>query len=413
MPQKLRRRGPRVFHRRRYRPLKIILWVAGAAVLVTGGFFGAKYMIEGLPHREAKVSSVPASSQPADSSVPPVSSEPVTPPAGTVDRLRAVYLPLSRLTDAAGRDALLDQTAAAGFNAVLFDLKGENGDLYYVSATELAVQSKATAADALPMEELAALATRMREKGLLPLPRLYAFKDHKAPYQLHTAKIQLDDNHAWTWLDNSKDKGGKPWLNPYSADAHRYILGLLEELKGVGFTAVMLDGVQFPLQTSSAYFGDGEWKSLSKGDMLKKFVEEATQTMGDGDLLLAAPGLATLGDGTAPYGGNPLTQGAKTVAPILLPSTLGSRIASGEETLNNPADHPYDAVRLALSQVRLRLQLMDEAERPLIVPWLQAEGYSATQVGDQIRAVKESGGEDAPYILYHPDGAYDMTALNG
>lgn len=56
----------------------------------------------------------------------------------------------------------------------------------------------------------------MENKGITPLPRVFAFKDHTAPSTLMEARIGLENQPGWMWLDNSKEAGGRPWLNPYS-----------------------------------------------------------------------------------------------------------------------------------------------------------------------------------------------------
>ena len=46
MPQKIKRRGPSVFHKKKTGPLKVAVWVVLCGILVTVGFFSAKYLTE-------------------------------------------------------------------------------------------------------------------------------------------------------------------------------------------------------------------------------------------------------------------------------------------------------------------------------------------------------------------------------
>ena len=68
-------------------------------------------------------------------------------------------------------------------------------------------------------------------------------------------------------------------------------------------------------------------------------------------------------------------------------------------------------MKLAARQVQLRLELMSEADRPAMMPWLQGDGYSTEQIKRQIAAATEILGNDASYILYKADGSYDFAAL--
>lgn len=412
--RKIRRRS-NVFSRRARRNaiLKRVALAGLLVLLVPAGFFAAKYMMEDAA-RLAGESSAPASS--AASSAPGTSSgessapEPSEPASGDVSggALRGVYLPLSLLSDG----ATLDKVKSAGFNAVVFDLKDAGGALYYASATPMAQQSGAIASDALTVDALKQVREALSERGLQAVPRLYAFKDPLSPFGLSSAKITLQGSPGYTWLDNSKEKGGKPWLNPYSPDAHSYLTGLAGELSGMGFTALMLDGVQFPNQTSRADYGSSELSSLSQSEVLKKFVAEFEDAAGDTcRVIQSVPGLAAVGDGTTPFGGNPVTFGAQTVSPQLFPSALGENLKSGETLLPDPAAQPSEAVRLAAGQIQLRLELIAAADRPSLSPWLQAEEYTAVQVKEQVAALKQALGNDASYILYRADGQYDFSAL--
>lgn len=416
MPKKLHRRSA-VFRKKKVtftRVLIGLLVVVGCAGVLAGGYFTAKYSVEGWPWGDSSPSDVstPPESTASEPSDTPSSSDPssVPPqPEPQTGGLKAFYAPLSLLRDEAALGAQLDAAGAAGLNAVVFDLKDADGNLYYRSATELAAQSKAAAADALTLEQLRSAVDFMREKGFTALPRLYAFRDHVGAGELPTAKITVN---GMSWYDGNPSNGGKRWLNPYAPDAHRYLIDMAAELKNLGVTGLMLDGVQFPEQESQADYGSSSLTSLGRGQVLQKFVTDLSAAFGDGQVILSMPGLAGFGEDTEVFGGNPLTFGETVAAPVLLPSALGNRLSVGENTVTDPAAHPYEAVQLAMSQLSLRVQLMEETARPAIMPWLQAYDYTAQQVRDQIRGVTEVSGDQAAYILYHPQGTYDFSSLS-
>ena len=95
---------------------------------------------------------------------------------------------------------------------------------------------------------------------------------------------------------------------------------------------------------------------------------------------------------------------------MLIPSTLGSRLTAEDETVDSPASHPYDAVRLAAGQILQRIRLMPADEQPALLPWIDGSG-SAADAKEQMRALTELMGSDAAFILYRADGRYDFSAL--
>ena len=175
MPQKIRRRS-HVFHKRNTAPIKIIVTVVAAAGLITAGYFAAKFVMEKGP----AVSSPDSRTSSSQAAVQPPASSTVSQPAGDdkqpdvpTGSLRAFYIPVSLLRDTAALDTQLDAAKAAGFNAVLFDLKDANGVLHYTSSAELAVRVNSAAAGAMTVGELTAAGAHIREKGLTPLSLIH------------------------------------------------------------------------------------------------------------------------------------------------------------------------------------------------------------------------------------------------
>lgn len=230
MKMKISHRGPQVFKKKRRGPWRIIATVVGCVLLVGIGYFSMKYIAE-HPQSSTLEPGETDSTNPStettgadagepDTTSPSTTTTTETPVAAgnasllTGENIRGFYLPAAVLSNTSTLDSLLEEAAEAGFNTAVFDLKDENGVLHYVSATDLAVQAGSAADDALTLEELKTLAQRMESKGITPLPRVFAFKDHTAPSTLMEARIGLENQPGWMWLDNSKEAGGRPCSTP-------------------------------------------------------------------------------------------------------------------------------------------------------------------------------------------------------
>ena len=411
------RRGRHSFSRRRRFPFKVIGMVLLCCVLVVGGAFSAKFLFDRL------ATTPPADSSGTDSDLSgdgsgsdtssPDSSVPEEPDNSvpTLETVRAFYLPTASMTDRAALDQLLDGAKSAGFNGVVFDVKDISGNLYYASQTAGALTAQNAVENAMTTAQLKELFSHLAEKGFLAMPRMYAFQDPAAAREMPQARVLLKGDPGYMWLDNTLAKGGKPWLNPYSPEAHTYLIDLAKEVYSLGAPVLLLDSVQFPNQTAQASYGTTTLSGLSKRDVLQKFVTDLSAAVDGCEVVVCAPGLATFSDSTAAFGGNPLTFGAGTVSPLLMPASLGNKLTVGSETLTSPQNHPYEAVQMAYSQIRTRVQLMDTAAQPALLPFLQAYDYTASQIGAQIQAVTELAGQDAPFVLYNPTGSYDFAAL--
>lgn len=397
MKRKLHRSRRSVFGRRGMHPaLKTLLWIVACVAVVALGYFGAMVLSEGkLPEIEMEVGGDHSADVNKPDHTPTPDKEPtddtqnggatVTPPAdnpvATAEGIRAFYLPHTALL-AEDLETTLSAARNAGFTAVVFDLKDADGTMYYRFNNAQAKKVNNYAPDALSADNLTALFDRMKDNGLQPIPRLYAFCDDPAAKVLTDARIGLESNHSWAWYDGDPNDGGKKWLNPYAPAAQDYISALVGELKTKGAAAVLLDGVQFPSQLSSAYLGE-DAATVEKNAILTAFVGRIRNELGaDCPLLLGCSAKGALGTDTKVYGGNPLTFGADFASPV-----LSSKIQD------------------SIEKMILRTQVL--TEKPTLVPILSVSA-SASDVNSAITACTKGGAKD--FILYSADGAYDFDA---
>ncbi len=409
MGMKLHRGNSRTMFRRRRHPLVTVLgWGLAAVAVVAVGFFGAKHLNERPPLLTEDSSASTHSVTDTTISTDPTDSTPVT-PAPATETVRGFYLPMAALRDSVTLSGKLEQAAAAGFNSVVFDLKDREGALYYRFVSPQAALVNSFTADAFTVEELKSLFTTIRAAGLQPIPRLYAFQDHAGAKALAGARISHSSDSGWVWYDGDPQAEGRAWLNPYADEAHQYILDLARELQQAGAAAIMLDGVQFPAQVFSAGFGSSSNTAMSRHEILTAFVEKMRKQLGNCPLILSSTCEGALGSNTTVYGNNPLTFAPTMAAPAILPGSLPATIRVGETTIQNAPDDLKQTVEALVGQMVLRTRVMAEGKQPALSPWLQAEGYTAEQIRQEIAGCAAGGATS--YILYHPQGSYDFAAL--
>lgn len=386
MNRKLRRSRRSVFRRRTLNPVaKTALTILVCAAVVAAGFFSAKLISERpktVPTTAKSHSGSSADKKPNRTPGKPQNSPAVDPSIDTsvAKGIRAFYLPTSELSvDSLTDTSTFADAKAAGFTAVVFDLKDADGNLHYQFAN---AQAKRVGYDpnALTKDNLTALFSLIREAGLHPIPRLYAFRDDVASKVLTDARITLVGNPSWAWYDGDRNNGGKKWLSPYSATAQHYIQDLAKELQEAGAAAVMLDGVQFPNKLdSNADLGQKPTTNDPNDNVLASFLRDTRTLLGADCPLLV--GCTAENDVTNAklYGGNPLTLGAAVSAPML-----------------------SSKVEESVKKLLLRTQVLEDA--PLLAPMLSAKGLSADKVNELLAACVKGGAKD--FILFLPDGQY-------
>lgn len=405
-------RNRRVFRNRSPLP-RILLWAVGAVAVIAIGFFGAKYFnehpVDAAPEsapNESQVSSLPEADGTESNGTPSTDAT----PSLSIEQVRAFYLPFKAIKDTEALTATLTKAAEAGFTGVVFDLKDENGTLYFRSEAARAQQVNSFAADALSDGDTKALFAAIRKAGLMPIPRLYAFKDNSAARALAGARIAHQSDPSWVWYDAAPANGGKAWLNPYADEAHLYIIELSTELRDAGAAAILLDGVQFPAQTSSASFGSSANVNMGRDEILTAFITKARTLLGeDCPVMLSCTADSALGSKTTVYGNNPLTFAPTMAAPALLTGEMKSTLTVGNETIQNTPDNLGATVQALVNQMALRIKVMAADKQPTLTPWLQAYDYTPAQIKAAMDGCV-AGGADS-FILYDPNGNYDFAVL--
>lgn len=377
-----------------------------------------------LTRPQQPVSSQPALPEPEPSSEPPAPDDSLEEEPGLFPKA-AVYLPPEKMWDSAALAETLASLEGKGVDGVIFDLKDVDGLVRYRSGLELVESNRAQAENAY---DLRRTLEQIRRAGMIPVGRLYAFKDRTATAHMYESAVKYMDSPV-NWIDNSKANGGKPWLNPNDKDAQDYIIALVKEAAGSGLGVILLDGVQFPEGVSLNLATYGNTGTLDKSAILADFLTRARGAgEGEGSRVAATVNLiSAAGLSTVRYGEDvgKLVAAAGCAVVEVMPEQFGNGVTSDTLTLSAPVQDPYNAVSQALEVSKAALGLEDgdggepeqTAEKPLLAAVVQAytsqslsesanKTYGPREVNDQIRAVREAGIQSIFYL--DPAGEYSV-----
>lgn len=165
---------------------------------------------------------------------------PTPPPPG----LEPVALLRSALTDGTAGE----QMAAAGGDALLFNMKAGDGTLGYVSSVSRAVSAKASAAQPGLNEAIEALTAG---EGYA-IARVSCFQDNIAPRVDGSLSIRTNSGYKW------RDGEDLRWMNPTIPAARQYVTELCVELAGLGFDEILLENSGWPTTGHLEYIKIGE-----------------------------------------------------------------------------------------------------------------------------------------------------------
>ncbi|MBQ5328195.1 MAG: hypothetical protein J6J15_03315 [Oscillospiraceae bacterium] len=198
--------------------------------------------------------------------------------------------------------------------ALVIDMKTSKGTVTYLSDQVSVINAGAVSENAVNLDSRIKTA---KNSGFDVIARIYAFEDSTAPYNAIDMAIRYESEDGILWLDDSVDNGGKPWLNPYSDTAQKYILDIVFDAIDSEVDAILLDGLRFPENEGMeyAYFGVGT-EEISHGEILSQFSKRiySSTVVTDTDLLIGFESYETVSASDI-YGGTALDFSADGYVP--------------------------------------------------------------------------------------------------
>lgn len=189
--------------------------------------------------------------------------------------MRAVYIPDINSEEAV--EGALGLARAGYINAVVLELKHDDGSLEFISAQSLAADSGANPETGAARSVI----ERFQEEGVYVIAQMYAFEDSLASN--YARDLSVSTRNGVRWLDWQYHG----WLDPYAAGAQDYISALAKEAAALGADEVMLDCFCFPTQGKPQLLYFEEEATTSRADQLDAFAERLCGELAEMGVLLS------------------------------------------------------------------------------------------------------------------------------
>ncbi len=376
----------RIYNPIRGKIIKAVLAVSAMALLFTLGWFAYEPLMDRINSANKEI----IENNPI--SVPEQEKAPEEPLVDFIDKeTLAVTVPTEKLYSATDYYNFLSSLDGE-VTAVVLDMKTSDGTVTY-NSKQVSVQEYGTAAEnAVDMESRINTARNM---GFDVVARIYAFQDSTAPYKAYDMAIRYESEEGVLWLDDSVDNGGKPWLNPYSDTAQKYLLDIVCDAVDFGVDAIILDGVRFPDANGMeyAYFGVTA-ETVSRGEILSQFVQRiySTTVTSETDILIAYDGFTVISGEDDIYGASPAAFIGDGLSPVIdLTAFVGERV---NDDIYYP-DMPEDVTELAGDIY----EALGYATDKKVFPTLVCSGLEKQQL-ETIKTVFSEKGASGYIIIY-------------
>ncbi len=298
---------------------------------------------------------------------------------------------------------LIDLARRTRVNALVFDVKDENGLLLYPSTVGLAHVIGADTVRPMPVRRLHALMDSLRKYRIYAVARIVVARD----------PVLAAHRPQWAVVHRANDPERNAWLDPRRREVWAYAADLASEAVARGFSEVQFDDVRFPTST-----GESERVELTSpdgrtlGEVIRAqlgFLRSRMSVL-DVPMAIAVSGLAAVD--SSDLGVGQRWEAVADRADVLMPRVYPSLFPAGTFGLDDPNAQPYETVRRALAEAKRRNAAMAGAAR--LVPWYQdftsgVPAYGEAQVRAQMRAGEEDGIRS--WMLWNPASEYTDAAL--
>jgi len=267
----------------------------------------------------------------------------------------------------------------------------------------------------------------LHEKNIYAIARISVFQDAYWVKKRPDLAVKTKAGAVW------KDRKGIAWLDPCSKEVWDYTIKIAKETEKVGFDELNFDYIRFP--------SDGNMKDIaytfcpngfSRADMLENFFKYLSEQLKDTGVPISADMFGFVSTNLDDLNIGQVLEKAAPHFDYICPMVYPSHYPPTYGGFKNPADHPYEVIKLAMDTAVKRLLNQEAGLAPLAIstpqfsaeetkrigskirPWLQdfdmGADYTAGMIRKEKQAVYDAG--LSSWLLWDPANKYTREALD-
>ena len=331
-------------------------------------------------------------------------TSPDFPPVGPLSAIRAAYLSYFAIGHTEVRRDILKLSETRELNAMVIDVKGDQGLLSYATKIPLAQEIEANRAT---VEDLKGFLASIKTLDVYSIGRVVVFKDSPLAHARPELAVKTAANTVW------QDSNQSAWADPFCAEVWDYNIQIAIEAAELGFDEIQFDFVRFPTvsQAGVPCFSQQPTKdsrvaaisgflSAARGQLAARQVKVSARVMGytcwrQDDFVI----------------GQKIERMAEyldVLCPMLYPSTFDKGIPG----YKIPVAHPYEVVH---NSAKIAVQRVSNWACD-VRPWLQdfqdyrfdKRTFGRAEIQAQIKGSFDAG--CSGYMVWNPTGKYTADA---
>lgn len=325
-------------------------------------------------------------------------------------KVRGIYVS-GPIAGTAKMDELITLVDETELNAMVIDIKNDEGRVTYKMQTEQVLEIDAGIRYIPDIEELVA---KCKEKDIYLIARIVAFRDPYLAEQRTELAVHTADGEIF------RDKNGLAWVNPYRKEVWEYLVEIGKEAANAGFDEIQFDYIRFSTDVKEEEVDYGsEAEQTGKIDIITQFTEYVYDELSPLGVYVSADVFGTVIDNKTDQKivGQDYVQMASHLD-YICPMVYPSHYYNGSYGIKVPDAEPYRTIYEAASSSVKELSALPEEERAGVRVWLQGFtaswvtghiSYGAEQIREQIHGAYDAGYDE--WILWNAAVNYQTQAF--
>ncbi len=336
-------------------------------------------------------------------------TSPVAPPRprhlATPPSVRGIYMTSWVAGTKGWRDGLVKFIDTSELNSVVIDVKDYTGRVSFEVEDE---KLKALGYPSKRIPDVATFIEELHQKNIYVIGRISVFQDLQLARMRPDLAVKRKSGAVW------KDRKGLSWLDPAGKESWELMVQIAREAERAGFDELNFDYIRFPsdgnLSDIVYPFWDGK---IPKAEIIKVFFEYLNSRLEDTGVPISVDifGLTTWNKDDLNIG--QILEDAARVFDYVSPMVYPSHYPPTFQGYKNPAQHPYEIIKTAMSRAKERLLAIGENQQKLR-PWIQdfdlGANYDASMVRLEKQAVYDAG--LSSWLSWDPANEYSRGAYD-
>lgn len=320
------------------------------------------------------------------------------------ETIRGIYVSYLTLGNETRRRHVSDLLTKTEINALVIDVKGDNGLVSYPTSVALAHKIGAARPSARDFDELMDF---FRANSVYTIARIVTFKDRLFASAYPGWAARREGGGLWL------DQGGRAWVDPFVQAAWEYYADLAEEAARRGFDEIQFDSVRFPVSSQEGTPRFSQTSGYdSRTNAITAFLSYVQRRLSPLEVRVAANvfGYVCWHEDATFIGQDikRMVDYLDVLCPKLYPSTFRLGIPGYEYAIA----YPYQVVYESMKQVAVRIGSRDCRVRPWIQDFpdfrFDKRVYGPDDVRAQMWGSFDGGGDG--YMAWDSKNSYTAKA---